>query len=181
MLDAQRIKELYEFESGILDLSVKNRKRLVADVRFCYFKSCKNNLSRNVSLSSIGKLVKRDHATVLHGLKQYDNNYGKDYFLANDIYEEVEKKIYKIKHNLVFLQEGETNQDWKANYKNLMKRSELLINDLKSENEELKIRLRHLPTFFTEAINNLSQDDYQDFIQRNEVFFKVKNKLNLKP
>ena len=75
-----------------LDLSSKSRKRELVYGRAVYFKLCKD-LTR-VSLHSIGKIVGRDHATVLHGLNLFDN-------VIDTGYEPFLKKVYKaIKRKL---------------------------------------------------------------------------------
>ena len=52
-------------------LSVKTRKRDVIYMRCIYYKLCRDLTFE--SLNSIGKQVNKDHATVLHGLKTFDN------------------------------------------------------------------------------------------------------------
>jgi hypothetical protein len=67
------------------ELKGKCRKRELVDARFIYFRRAKEKTK--ASLSSIGKEVNKDHATVLHGIneastcpelvKQYERYYGK--------------------------------------------------------------------------------------------------------
>jgi len=65
------LKHLVEKELNIKELSNKCRSRELAQARFVYFK-----LSRKFcplrSLTAIGREVKRDHATVINGLKKWD-------------------------------------------------------------------------------------------------------------
>ena len=52
-------------------ISVKSRKREIVYMRSIYYKLCKD--FTNESLNAIGKQVNKDHATVLNGLKIFDN------------------------------------------------------------------------------------------------------------
>ena len=82
------IKNYIEELTGI-KLSEKTRARIVVDVRRVAFKLTKE--LTNASLSSIGRLYDKDHATVLHGIKTFDNLYNSaDFRSSKDLY----KKIY---------------------------------------------------------------------------------------
>ncbi len=50
----------------------KTRKQEVVYARFIYMNLSKRNC-KGFTLVRCGKVVNRDHATVLHGLKEYDN------------------------------------------------------------------------------------------------------------
>ena len=69
-------------------LSVKTRKRDVIYMRCIYYKLCRDLTFE--SLNSIGKQVNRDHATVLHGLKTFDN-------IINEFWE---KEYFNVYNNL---------------------------------------------------------------------------------
>lgn len=60
-----------------VNLAQKCRKREIVEIRqiFCYF----SREWSNVSLAKIGKLINRDHATVLHSHKQVKNLLETDY------------------------------------------------------------------------------------------------------
>jgi len=83
----QEIKELVENNTNI-KLGMRNRKREVVYARSIYYKLCKEHTRE--SLSTIGKTVRRDHATVLHGVKVFDQqiSFYKD---ANEYYKIFEK------------------------------------------------------------------------------------------
>ncbi len=55
----------------IVDLKRNTRKREIVDARFVYFLRAKQYT--NCSLSKIGALVSKDHASVLHGIKEAQN------------------------------------------------------------------------------------------------------------
>lgn len=52
-----------------VDLSLKTRRRTYIDARAMYYSMCKKYATDDSSLTSIGKTVEKDHATVLYGLK----------------------------------------------------------------------------------------------------------------
>ena len=63
-----RIKKIVTQQVGI-DISLKTRRRNYSDARAMYYSMCKKYATDDSSLTSIGKTVGKDHATVLHGLK----------------------------------------------------------------------------------------------------------------
>lgn len=65
-----KIKEIVEIETDS-DLKLKSRQREIVYARSIYYKLCKTHT--RATLSSIGKSVKKDHATVLHGLRLFDD------------------------------------------------------------------------------------------------------------
>jgi len=67
----KRIKRLVENHLEIPDLKIKSRQRDYVNARFLYFKIA-HNVCRT-SLTKIAQVVDRDHATVIHGIKQFDN------------------------------------------------------------------------------------------------------------
>jgi len=52
-------------------IDIKSRKREVVYMRAIYYKLCKEFTFE--SLVKIGKTINKDHATVIHGLKVFDN------------------------------------------------------------------------------------------------------------
>ena len=65
------LKIMVEKELKINDISDKCRSRELAQARFIYFKLSKKFCPIR-SLSAVGREVKRDHATVINGLKKWD-------------------------------------------------------------------------------------------------------------
>ena len=76
------IKHLVERETGI-DLSLRSRRRHLVYARFLFFKLARNHTSH--TFKDIGRFINKDHASVLHGVKQFDN-----------IIREYEDELYKI-------------------------------------------------------------------------------------
>jgi len=79
------------------DFSLKSRQRPLVYMRAIYFKLCRD--FTNYTTTEIGASVKRDHATVLHGLKLFKllKEWNDEYYL--DIYTQarlVIKQNYKF-------------------------------------------------------------------------------------
>ena len=62
------------------NLSVRSRKREIVFARFIFYKLA-YDFCKIRTLSKVGKSVKKDHATVIYGLKEFDNimPYDKDF------------------------------------------------------------------------------------------------------
>ncbi len=88
----KKIKELVENNTNI-NLVTKNRRREVVYARSIYYKLCKEHTRE--SLSVIGKSVKRDHATVLHGIKVFDQQISvyKDAIEYHKVFERIDNII----------------------------------------------------------------------------------------
>lgn len=73
----------------LLDLSTRSRKRCYVDARNLYYKLSRELL--NVSYPSIADLVNKNHATIIHGVKQveflitYDENTKNNYLTLKKI------------------------------------------------------------------------------------------------
>lgn len=83
------INELFE-----INIKSTSRHKEAVYARFIYFKLCKE-LEIPYSLAKIGYYVNRNHATVIHGLKQYE------ILLNYEDFKEMDKKIrLKVGSNL---------------------------------------------------------------------------------
>jgi len=93
----EKILQMVQKELNIEDMSIKNRTREMSQARFIYFKLARK-YCRYASLSKIGKAVKRDHATVINGLKKFDSEAKYDPYM-HDVYDTIAKHldIYYIK------------------------------------------------------------------------------------
>lgn len=73
------------------DIAVKSRKRHIVDARMMYAKL----MSRytNTSLSEIGRLISKDHATIIHYLRNFkyikkqDQEFSTKFDIMSDVYE----------------------------------------------------------------------------------------------
>lgn len=132
----EEIKEAVEKELGIKDLSIKSRKLEYVIGRTMYFVLCKRHTS--ATLSIIGKLVKRDHATALHGVKIYNevwmNNlsqFKRELITMQIIEEELGIGFNKLKER------PEVFQIYKSQ-ENQIAKLQLRLKELEQENEGLK-------------------------------------------
>lgn len=76
------IKHLVERETGV-DLSLRSRIRHLVYARFLFFKLARDHTSH--TFKDIGRFINKDHASVLHGIKQFDN-----------VIREYEDELYEI-------------------------------------------------------------------------------------
>ena len=93
----KKILHMVQKELQIEDITIRNRTREMAQARFIYFKLAKK-YCRYASLARIGKVVDRNHATVINGLKKFDTEARYDPYMY-DIYDTIAKHldIYYIK------------------------------------------------------------------------------------
>lgn len=80
----ENIKEAFDIAVGY-DISIKSRKGKIPTIR-SYFCVLAKRMTKN-SLQEIGSAIGRDHATVMHGLKMFEN--------AKDINDKVYLKTIK--------------------------------------------------------------------------------------
>lgn len=99
-----KIKKLVEADLGLDDISKKTRQRDYVFARFLYYKVARD-VSKS-SLSSIGQVVNRDHATALYGISKFDDlvDYNKDFRYLKDSYHSVSLQASEyVTDNLVDL------------------------------------------------------------------------------
>lgn len=108
MVDLKLLVDLVQKEFNIIDISTKKRGSERVHARWVYFKLAR--MYTHKSYSVIGREVKRDHATVLHGLKYIDTDMkDKRFHYVKDIYDKIETFLITGKsilqdENLVDLQ-----------------------------------------------------------------------------
>jgi hypothetical protein len=69
-----------------IDIKIRTRKRRYVYCRFVYYKLCKD-LVYKYSQRNCCNYIDIDRATLIHGLKQFDANYGRPWFEENGLYE----------------------------------------------------------------------------------------------
>lgn len=121
-MTAEQIKDIVEFKFTA-NLNEKTRRRYLVYTRAVYFKLCRKYTP--LTLSEIGKTVGKDHATVLHGIRLYDEQVVK--------YSPFHKKVYKNIDNKI---------SGKIDVENAIYQTK--INDLKSELDKLQEKLHTL-------------------------------------
>jgi hypothetical protein len=72
--DYKIIREVVEQVYGVEDISIISRKKTAVNARFLYFKLCKMYIKKYFTLKACGIEVGRDHATVRHGIIQFNQN-----------------------------------------------------------------------------------------------------------
>lgn len=80
-----------------LDITQTNRRKDLVMARWVYYKLCRDFTP--ASLAEIGKSLNKNHATVLHGLKGFENwQLQKSYYADHiEIYEKI-SQLYEKKH-----------------------------------------------------------------------------------
>lgn len=89
-MTAEQIKEIVEFKFSA-NLNEKSRSRYLVYTRAVYFKLCRKYT--HLTLSAIGKTVGKDHATVLHGIRLYDEQVTRYSPFHKKVYKSIAKKI----------------------------------------------------------------------------------------
>lgn len=90
-----KIKEAVEQETGY-DLTDQRRIREHVYTRAVYFTLCRNNTL--ASFQSIGKTVNKNHATVLHGVRLYEDTLERFDKTYSELYKRLQNKIL-MKHD----------------------------------------------------------------------------------
>jgi len=113
------------------DITKKNRTRELVYGRVVYYKLCKNLTSH--SLTEIGSLISKDHATVLHGLKVFESlEFNKDVYYIN-AYEEL---LEKLKLNYVI--NIKNPRDLKTKYYKYVNQNM----NLKEKNKKIRVLIK---------------------------------------
>jgi chromosomal replication initiation ATPase DnaA len=172
-ITASYIKDYIE-ELTQMDLTAKTRKRAVVDVRRVAFKVTKS-LTR-ISLTSIGELYNKDHATVLHGIKTFDNLYDSpDFKESRDLYKKIYGTFLEIQQNLGISDKIKNVDQLNFEYRNKI---ESLVQDHKEKMSNLMIqnsRLLTNPIF--DKMSRLPEAEFQDLQIRVNAFFQM-NAMN---
>jgi hypothetical protein len=74
------------------DIREISRKREIVYARFVFFHKMYNG-NKNISLAKVGSFVSKDHASVLHGLRQFELL--KDYYDFKEILYKIENELDK--------------------------------------------------------------------------------------
>lgn len=142
-MNKMTILNIVNKETGV-DITNKTRRREFCEARFIYFDLCRKYASDGKSLYSIGRTVKKDHATVLHGVKfcksQHEIKNKEFLYKYNNIKDIVEKKNkhrkrYKNTDNIIDRLEYVEGQ---------MKLLLQINEDLKKDKERLEKRVSNL-------------------------------------
>ena len=125
----------------------------------------------------------RDHATVLHGLKKIDMYLDTRKFEANDVYNKVYERLKNMPTgiNVNILASKDVvliNQYWRSKYVAMVDKQHAVINRQLIEIKRLKERSDGFDKETLDAIKELNENDFNEFIERNRLFLRVKKQLN---
>ena len=180
-ISLEYIKDLVEASSGVTNLEVKKRDDYRAWLRFVCFKLSKDFVDKKQSsLTKIGKTYNRDHATVLHGIKQFDALFNqRDFEYCKNIY----SYCYTVLNNIK--EKGSTNANksikktpfeiqgyYKLRHLSYSKRIRKIFDSMSRKIENLSKR----DVFAQIAL--LSDEDLADFEVRANAFLQMKRIKN---
>jgi len=157
------IKRIIENEIGER-IDTKNRRRHLTYARAIY---CKAGRDLGLSFSTIGQLINRDHATIMHSVKvifpfsQEDSYYRNLHAVISSV---VEAAINK-----------EDERDIDDNV-DRVKRMSLKIERLQQENDALNHQLTLLKSNsarFTDLFEGLREEDVEEVYNKLNIFVKV--------
>lgn len=169
------IKEYLE-EVTELDLTSKKRDRHLCYTRYVCFALCRGLTNR--SLAEIGSLFNRDHATVLNGLKRFEEHkdqvYFEEYF---KIYQNTIIQFKKLTVEIPKLKSLSTSEELKIEYDlkidKIISKYRAIIN---KQNIKLN-RYETVPVFG--KISELPENEFNELLDRiNE--FLIMNACNSK-
>lgn len=86
-----------------VSIGKKSRKREVIEARFIYYSICYHDLK--MSLASIGRTTKHDHATVLHGIRRVD-----EWYQIDGSFKRKYDEVHKIARDMDTLNTKETKK-----------------------------------------------------------------------
>lgn len=181
MITLKRIKMLTESKFNVGDLATKKRDRHIVYCRQVAIRLSKEFL-KSYSLQKIGSEYNKDHATVLHSLKEFEINKDQPYFLPYySVYAECRQilKKHQAKFQKVDLDENyETIHDLKIDYKiKMIKMIEKSHNIINRQRKAID-RLAKIDVF--KDIADLSDEEFKDFQNRTDAFLKMLKAKNKK-
>ena len=154
------IKRIIESEIGER-IDTKNRRRDLTYARAIF---CRTGRDMGLSLSAIGKVINRDHATVLHTL--------------NNVYHHAEKEVYykRLYEVLkVVVDEGAQTEEVKGKF-DATKELADMIDELQKDNDALRYKLvliERNKDKFTELFEGLRQEEIDEVYNKLDIFVKA--------
>lgn len=156
------------------DFSVKGRKRNIVELRWVAFKLTRT-LTR-LSLTQIGELYNKDHATVLHGIKQFDLLVDQiDFKTVKELYNRCFQDFKEMADDFDVLNTLQTVKEVKREY-------EFIINQMaenykiKTDNQLQQINNFSLSPIF-EKITKLPEKEFKELEVRINAFLQM-NAMN---
>ena len=154
-LHIKKIKELVKQEYGY-DVDSPTRKREVVEARAMFYSVLKN--FTNLTLTGIARTVGKNHATVLHGLKNFDLWKKQNKYL--------EFAFKNVVYKLDTLDEVENNIDVMEQRRELLK-AKMDLYELNSKKDKIN--------FIYELLKDLPMDKVEDIKSRVKLIIKGYN------
>ena len=171
-MELEQIKNIIDKVVGF-DIATKKRQIEYVDARRIFYKIARTKTKH--SFSSIGKCLNRDHATALHGVKQFDILINQNEFL---------KYHYDLSLNIIkdndfdALKNAKTIIDIKKSYSSL-------INEKNIEVKSLVLKLEKLKKEKLDSVkrieSNIKNATVRDFLSRDEESINFIAETRLKP
>ena len=173
----KEIKRITQEITNVKDISTKNRQTHVVRARAIYYKVAREEL--DFAFQKIGRYIKRDHATALHGLKKFDEYiYQSKVFKAN--YEQVKHSFNQLKKTdyIIDIEQKELNNNYnllKTNYDTVIKKQ-------RKDRRKLLVFLRteNISTRLVDISKDLDSKQIEQMFERMEQFAKMCNYHNQK-
>jgi len=153
-----------------LNLSDASRKREIVQYRWVGFKLAR--MLTKSSLTTIGKVYNKDHATVLHGIKEFDNFFTQlDFKDSRDLFEKALKDFKTIQRDLGLDASIKTIEElflcFQSTLELMNDRCNKKIKELSNQNE----RMLTNPIF--SKIAGLPEDKFADLEVRVNAFLQM--------
>lgn len=141
----ERLKEIILKETNI-DITEQTRKRNIIELRALYYTLIKH-FKPKLTLMEISESVDKNHATVIHGLNNYD------------MYEQYNDELRELKKLIITQMETENIEEKKDNkvLKLAIKQKDIKISQLEVELEIIKNKLDTFVKSEYEIVNKLNK------------------------
>lgn len=164
------IKRIIENEVGER-IDTRNRKRMVTYARAVF---CQLGRDLNFSYDAIGSVINKDHATVMHNVKNIFPFSQKEYYYRN-LYE-------TARHLKYFKEDREAQAEVKQEFNALMELSKK-IDELQKERDALSFKLMLLQrdeSKFISLFDGLQEHEIEEVYNKMTIFVKaIKSRVYL--
>ncbi len=171
-MELEQIKNIVDKVVGF-NIIAKKRQTEYVDARRIFYKIARTKTKH--SFATIGNALNRDHATALHGIKQFDILIDQNEFL---------KYNYDLCLNIVKdngfddVKDAKTIIEVKKTYFSLIKDKKIQVKNLILELENLKKEQKHSEQRIK---SNIKNDVVRDFLSRDEETINFIAETRLKP
>lgn len=171
-MELEKIKNIVDKVVGF-DIIAKKRQIEYVDARRIFYKIARTKTKH--SFATIGNALNRDHATALHGIKQFDILIDQNEFLKYNY--DLCLKIVKD-NGFDDVKDAKTIIEVKKTYFSLIKDKKIQVKNLILELENLKKEQKHSEQRIK---SNIKNDVVRDFLSRDEETINFIAETRLKP